>query len=253
MQTIEGLTPRSEFEDLKGKRVLVTGGTTGIGRAVALSLARAGSRVMVFGRDPHRLEDALKQLEPAGEVYGTRADQSEPEDVKRVFREVDERLGGLDVLINNAADSAHSVTDTPLEEWMYVVKTNLLGYMHCSQEAIPRIRSSGGGIIVNVGSMSAKIREEKSEIYVATKAGIRGFSDSLGKTVADSGIRVCLVEPGLVGTNLSGSSEEEIEQKVREHTMLYADDIARAVVYVLTQPERVAIPLLQIRPVLQKI
>lgn len=240
------------LQTLAGKRVLVTGGTTGIGRAIAKHLVDVNARVLIYGRHQAELDDALSEMQ-SGEAHGLTADQSRPEDVQRVFQAVDERLGGLDALVNNAAEGGQSVVETPLEEWTHVVQENLVGYMMCAAEAVRRMQGSGGGRIVNVGSMSAKIAEAGSDVYVATKAGIRGFSDSLGKKVAENGIGVTLVEPGLVYTELTNDDEEQARERLEKMEMIYADDIARAVLFVLSQPQRCLIPLLQVRPLMQTI
>jgi NADP-dependent 3-hydroxy acid dehydrogenase YdfG len=238
---------------LKGKRCLVSGGTTGIGRAIAEALAAEGARVMVFGRHDAELQEALASINQKGEGYGLTADQSRLEDVQRVFAQVDQDLGGLDILVNNAAIATSSVTDTAPEDYVYTIQSNLAGYMHCCNMAIPRMKEQGGGRIINMGSMSAKLMEAGSDIYVSTKAAIRGFSDSLCKSQADDKITVTLVEPGLVDTDLSERSEEETQEKYRKMEILPPEDIARCVVFCLTQPKRVCIPVVQIRPLMQKV
>jgi NADP-dependent 3-hydroxy acid dehydrogenase YdfG len=253
----EKVSPRQGSEgerSLEGMHVLVTGGTSGIGRATARLLAREGARVMIFGRDEGALNDALEELREISEhVHGTTADQSKPEEVERVFSELDQKLGGLDALINNAAVAKSSITELPTEEWVYALNTNLIGSMKCAELAIPRLRSRGGGWIVNVGSMSAKLREEGSDVYVTTKTGIRGFSDSLGKTLADDRIHVTLIEPGLVVSEMNEMDGDQQVEKQDKMEMILGEDIGRAILYVLRQPSRLSIPLMQVRPLMQKI
>ena len=201
---------------LAGKAVVITGGTTGIGRATAALLAAQGAKVLIFGRDAQALQDALADLEGqaqnGGAVYGLTADQSKMEDVHRVFQEADQRLGGVDILINNAALAAQSILGSEYEEWQNVVQTNVLGYMACCREAIDRMKARGSGHIVNIGSLSAKVREEDSDIYVATKSAIEGFSESLRKKVNEQGIKVSLIEPGLVGTDMTAENTPPEQQ-----------------------------------------
>lgn len=240
------------YQSLEGKRVLVTGGTTGIGRATAALLAKSGARVMIYGRHEPELQDAIAELHDISEnTFGVIADQANIEDVVKVFKAVDEQLGGIDILVNNAAVATHSVADTAKEEWLYTVNANLIGYINCCHEAIPRMKSNGGGHIVNVGSMSAKLMEPGSDIYVATKAGIHGFSDSLSKHLAKDNITVSLIEPGLVESELSPKPAEEVREKQEKGEMLRPDDIARCVHYVLTQPKRCTVALVHIRPINQ--
>jgi NADP-dependent 3-hydroxy acid dehydrogenase YdfG len=243
-----------EPESIAGKSILITGGTTGIGRAAALMLAAAGAKVMIFGRHEPELNDAMNDLrQTGGDVFGITADVSKKEDIAKIFQEADERLGGLDVLINNAALGAESITGGAYEDWEYIVGTNLLGYMACAHEAIDRMRKRGGGHIVNVGSMSADVREKGSSIYVATKAGIQGFSEALRKEVNGEGIKVSLIEPGLVGTNMTREKAENQEEEARALKMLKAEDIAAAIYYCLIQPKRCDVVVVQIRPHLQEI
>ncbi len=168
-------------KEVKGKRVLITGGTTGIGRATAKLLVELGARVIIFGRHQEELCDALDDIEKSGEIYGLTADVANFSDVQKVFEAVDNKLGGIDVLVNNAALAAESVLSMEYEDWKYVVDTNLAGYMLCAKEAAERMETAGEGHIVSIGSLSAKVREEDSDVYVATKAGIRGFLESFRK------------------------------------------------------------------------
>jgi len=166
-------------EIISNKTVLITGGTTGIGRATAFLLAAQGARVMIFGRHEKELHDALKDIQLAdseNKVFGLTADVSNPDDIRRVFQQVDEKFKGLDILVNNAALAYESIMEGGYSDWQYIVNTNLLGYMACAHEAAERMKPNGRGHIVNIGSMSADRHEKGSAVYVATKAGIQGFS-----------------------------------------------------------------------------
>ena len=242
-------------ESIADKSILITGGTTGIGRATAILLASQGARVMIFGRHDKELQDALSDLrEAGGEVSGLTADTSNPNDIKRIFQEVDQQMGQLDVLINNAALGAESIMKGAYEDWQYIVNTNLLGYMAMTHEAVERMKPLGTGHIINVGSMSADTREKDSSVYVATKAGIQGFSESLRKEVNPLGIKVTLIEPGAVGTDMQSEyPPAEQRQKEEKMEMLKAEDIAACILYALTQPKRCDLVMVQIRPHLQSI
>lgn len=242
----EPYTPQS----VQDKAIIVTGGTTGIGLATARILAERGARVLVFGRSKEDLHKALEEIKAGGEAYGITADQSKERDIKRVFDEADKRLSGVDILINNAAGYAGSVVDTEYSETHQLVTTNLVGYMSCCHEAIKRMKQKGVGHIVNVGSMSADAREEESDIYVATKAGIQAFSESLRKSVNCDGIRVTLVEPGLIATDLT-SAGKSVQKQLKEMTILPPQDIAEGIYYSLIQPQRCAVVSMQIRPLKQ--
>jgi len=242
-------------ESVDGKSILITGGTTGIGRATAILLASWGARVMIFGRHNQELDDALNDIRKAeGQVWGLTADTANPNDIKRVFQEVDHQMNRLDVLINNAALGYNSVMEGSYEEWQYIVHTNLLGYMAMAHEAIERMKTHSAGHIVNIGSMSADVREKGSSVYVATKAGIQGFSEALRKEVNPLGIKVTLIEPGAVGTDMqSDYSPDEQRQKEAKMEMLKAEDIAACVLYTITQPKRCDVVSLQVRPHMQSI
>jgi len=241
-------------QSVADKSILITGGTTGIGRSTAILLAAQGARVMIFGRHDQELQDAIKDIQATGgEVLGLTADTSDPEDVQRVFREVDSQMEQLDILVNNAALGYNSVMEGNYQEWQYIVKTNLLGYMAMAHEAIARMKNRGEGHIVNIGSMSADVREKDSSVYVATKAGIQGFSEALRKEVNPLGIKVTLIEPGAVGTDMQPQSPEEQRQLIEKMEMLRAEDIAASILYTITQPKRCDVVNLQIRPHLQSI
>ncbi|MBD3582206.1 SDR family oxidoreductase [Flavobacterium selenitireducens] len=240
-------------QQLSGKRVLVTGGTTGIGRATAILLATLGAKVLVFGRHRQELDDTLASVADDNiSLSGIVADASRREDLLRVFEHVDSELGGLDILINNVALPAQSIVDTDFEHRDYILQTNLASYMSCAQLAIDRMKSDGGHI-VNVGSMSAEVREKGSSLYVATKSAIEGLSASLRKEVNEMGIKVTLIEPGATATDMQGNDAEKLAEKTRENEMLTANDVAVAIAYALCQPKRCDVVLIQLRPHLQLI
>ena len=246
--------PDRDIEEVVGKGIIVTGGTTGIGGATARLLASRGAKVLIFGRHEEELNDAMNDLRHAGsDVHGMIADASKSEDIKQIFEAADAKLGRVDVLVNNAALAAGRVAEWAYEDWEYVVRTNLLGYMACAHEAITRMKKQGSGHIVNIGSMSANVREEGSSVYVATKSGIQGFSEALRKEVNRNGIKVTLIEPGSVGTDMQQPSPEEQRQKEEQGEMLRAEDIAACVYYCLIQPKRCDVVEVRIRPHLQEI
>jgi 3-hydroxy acid dehydrogenase / malonic semialdehyde reductase len=234
---------------LNGKRVLLTGGSTGIGRAVLKQLAGAGARVVTLGRDQKALDEALAYA--GGEVHGIAADLAKRDDVARIFAEVDARLGGLDVLISNAALGADPIDAMAEDDWRYVVEVNLVGALACARGALERF--DGGGQIVIVGSISADIHAPGESVYSATKAGLAAFAETLRKEVADRGVRVTLIEPGTVGTDMQEPSAEEKRAMIARHEMLYAEDVAETIGFVLTRPTRVDIVALRIEPRLQEL
>jgi NAD(P)-dependent dehydrogenase (short-subunit alcohol dehydrogenase family) len=237
---------------LAGKRVLVTGGTTGIGRAIAALLGSYGARLFIFGRHEPELRVALEHIRSSGaEATGIAADTSKPEDVARVFAEADKALGGLDILIANAAVSAEGLTKESEENWRYVMESNVLGYMACAKAAVERMQREGQGHIVVVGSISSDATGPGT-VYSTSKAANRGFSKSLREELAEKNIRVSLVEPGSVGSDLRpGEKPEEQRPKIKSGEMLRAEDIAVGVHYILTQPERCTVTEVRIEPRIQ--
>lgn len=242
-------------QSVNGKAILITGGTTGIGRASAVLLASLGAKVMIFGRYEKELEDALADINALAksEVYGLTADIAVEDDIRHVFNEADKKLGRLDILINNAALGYGSVTEGTYKDWEYIVKTNLVAYMAFCAEAIKRMKPQGGGHIVNIGSLSADVREKTSSVYVATKSGIQGMCAALRKEVNTLGIKVSLIEPGAVDTDMQKQSTQEKQKMVEELKMMTADDIAMAVLYTVCQPKRCDVIELKVRPHLQEI
>jgi len=238
------------LEPVKGKSILITGGTTGIGRATAVLLASMGANVMIVGTDPQHLDQALEDIKKnaLGDVSGMLADLATEEGIQSVFNQADISLERLDVLINNAALAFGSVTEGEYRDWKKIVDTNLLAYLACSSQAITRMKAAGWGHIVNIGSMSADVREEKSAVYVATKSAIQGFSASLRKQVNTEGIKITLIEPGAVDTDMQPEDTQAKKEHVRDKEMLSADDIAAAVYYCLSQPKRCDVVELKIRP-----
>ncbi|PAW92399.1 oxidoreductase [Mucilaginibacter sp. MD40] len=241
---------------LGGMNVVITGATTGIGRATAILLAQKGANIVFTGSNQDHLNEALNDIKAVGseaKVTGFVADLATKEGIEELFNRADEALEKVDVLINNAALAFQGITDGDYEDWQRIVNTNLLGYMACTRYALDRMLQNGSGHIVHVGSMSADVREKGSSVYVATKAGIQGFAESLRKEVYEQGIKVTLIEPGAVDTDMQPYSTDEKKEKQQNLEMLQADDIAAAIAYTLEQPARCDVVELKIRPHLQMI
>lgn len=249
------MTEQKEYwpKRLTDKRVLITGGTTGIGREIALLLIEFGAKCFICGRHQAQIDEtitAVKDRTPGGYCEGMVADLAKEEDLLCLFESADQKLGGLDILVNNAALPYGSILEGTYSDWDYLVKSNLLAYMACCNYAVKRMER---GQIVNIGSMSADVRETGSSMYVATKSAIQGFSEAFRKEVNPKGIKVLLVEPGATDTDMQEFSKEEKEEKIKNQEMLTAQDVAMSVAFALSQPERSDIVTLQIRPHLQLI
>ena len=162
---------------------------------------------------------------------------------------------GIAMVINGEAQlssyNLESVMQGSYEDWQYILNTNLLGYMACCNEAVKRMSGISGSHIINIGSISADERAKDSSVYVATKAGVQGFNESLRKEVNAQGIKVSLIEPGLVGSDMVEEDDAGQRQKIAAMEMLKAEDIAAGILYCLSQPLRCDVIGLQIRPHLQ--
>lgn len=241
-------------QNIKDKKIVITGGTTGIGKAIADVLVSLGGEVLIFGRDEKDFENAVADIKkqfPDSKVYGTPADVTKKEDIDKIFEIVDTELGGIDILINNAALGAPGITKETYEDYKYIIDTNITGYLAFCEEAVVRMKTKKSGHIVNIGSMSAESKEPTSTIYVATKSAIRGFSTSLRKELNPLGIKVSLIEPGAVTSDMQPGSKEEHQEKIEKMEMLEAYDIAMSTLFCLSQPKRCDIVTMQIRPHLQ--
>ena len=237
---------------MQGKRVVVTGGTTGIGRAIVRSLASQGARVVTLGRDENALKDALDAMaDLPGEVHGIAADLATREGVERLFAEADARLGGVDALVSNAALGAEPIDEMADDDWRYVVEVNLVAAMAATRAALARLGK--GGQIVIVGSISAEIHAPGESVYSATKAGLQGFAETLRKEVEERGLRVTLVEPGTTGSDMQKASDDEQREEIAKARMLRAEDVAEAVDFILSRPPRVDVVTLRLEPRLQEL
>jgi 3-hydroxy acid dehydrogenase/malonic semialdehyde reductase len=242
-----------ERMSLEGKRVLVTGGTTGIGRATVILLVAEGAHVLTFGRDKKDLAEVVSLAEGGrGKVYGTIADVSSKKELARVFSELDITLGGLDILVACAGIASEPLDEASDDEWRYVIETNLVGYMAAAKAAIDRMKTQEeGGQLVLIGSISAELKSPGESVYATTKAAIQAFAETLRKEVADKNIRVSCIQPGSVESDMQEASAEEQRVAVERHEMLEAEEIAEAVQFIVTRSTRCDVVNLRMEPRLE--
>lgn len=233
---------------LKGKRVAITGGTTGIGRAIAVLLASEGAKVFICGRNPDYLDDALARIREVGEGDGITTELSDPENVLDFFAQASAYLGGMDCAVINAAVAAGGLTQMSESELRYAIAVDFTAYLLSAHAAVDALQ--GHGDIILIGSMSAHVLGPSSTVYAGIKAGIAAFSEALRRELGPKGIKVGLIEPGKTGSNmqLPDITPEQQRQMIREETSLRAEDIAVGVHYMLTQPRRTVIQQLVISP-----
>lgn len=241
----------ADHTSLAGKRILLTGGTSGIGRATLKLLLEEGARVVTFGRHQDDLDDAIAAAD-GGDVFGLVADAATQHGIDRVFAAVDEKLDGLDILVACAALGAQPIHDMADEDWRYVIDTNLVGYLACAEEAMNRMDEGTGGHLVFVGSISVEIKAEGESVYSATKAGVQAFAETLRKEVSSRNIRVSVIQPGSVDTDMQECSKDEKREAVGREEMLHADEVGEAILFVLTRSSATDVVNLRIEPRLQK-
>ena len=189
----------TEMLSLQGRRAVITGGTTGIGRAIAVLLASEGVEVFVCGRDKQDLADALDRIGEVGKGEGMAIDLAENGAAQKIFDAAEQASGPPDIAVINAAIPADALADTPPEETAYQLADDFGGYLTTSLLAATRMK--GGTDIVLIGSMSAVSRGPGSSVYVAAKSGIEGLAPSLRKELAEKDIKVGLIEPGFTGSD----------------------------------------------------
>jgi NAD(P)-dependent dehydrogenase (short-subunit alcohol dehydrogenase family) len=227
---------------LTNKAAIVTGGTRGIGRAIAARLLDEGARVAICGTRQKSVDDALPVLTPKGEMFGVVADVSKLDDVRRLVGATKDRFGTIDILINNAGVGIFgSVADLTPEEWQRVIGLNLTGAYYCCHEILPIFRQNGSGDIVNISSLAGKNPFAGGAAYNASKFGLNGFSEATMLDHRNDGIRVMTVMPGSVDTEFGGS-------KASSPWKIAPEDIAEIVLSVLRMPRRTTISQVEVRP-----
>ena len=236
----------SHMESLSGKLAVVTGGTRGIGRAIAERLLREGASVAICGRTNQSVETALDGLRPLGSAIGFAADVTAVDEVSAFFAAVDREFGGLDILVNNAGKGVFGkVADLTPEQWRANIELNLNGPFYCSREALARFRKRGGGFIVNISSLAGKNPFSGGAGYNASKFGLNGFSEALMLDHRYDNVRVASIMPGSVDTEFSGGPSGRSGDT---SWMIAPEDVAEAVAMVLRMPARTMVSRIEMRP-----
>ena len=220
---------------LSGQVALVTGGSKGIGAAIAQALAAAGASVASTSRSGSG--------PTAPNLVQIQADVRKPDDAERAVREAVRAFGGLDILVNNAGVGAFvNVADMSIEQWQQVIDTNLSGVFYYCHAAIPELRKRGGGWIINISSLAGKNAFARGAAYCASKAGLNQFSEALMQEVRYDGIRVSYVMPGSVSTEFSGPGSTKGDWATT------VEDVAQVVLDLLAMPARSLPSRVELRP-----
>lgn len=228
--------------DVRGQIAIVTGGSRGIGRAIAGALAAEGAAVAICGRDRSSLDTALQELSRGGRAVGKTCDVGSPRQAEEFYAFVDRELGGVDILVNNAGVGRFgSVGELTPEEWDEVIATNLSGPFYFSRLAVPRMRARGGGFILNIGSLAGKHPFAGGAAYNASKFGLVGFTDAMMMDLRYENIRVSTIMPGSVQTGFRPGAESA-------DWKLDPAAIASMAVHLIKTPDRNLASRVEMRP-----
>jgi NADP-dependent 3-hydroxy acid dehydrogenase YdfG len=240
---------------LSGRVALVTGASSGIGEAIARALAEAGAHVAITARRAERLELLAEEVKKTGSrVLKIAADLTVEQENRRIVAETEARFGRLDILVNNAGVMLLApIEGATAEDWRHMLELNVMAPMVSTQAALPVMRARGSGHIVNIASTAGRIANPSVSGYSASKFGIVAFSESLRREVYKDNIRVTVIEPGVVATELRdhiphAGTKQAIDAWAASLRQLQPEDVASAVLYAVSQPEHVNVNEILIRP-----
>ena len=240
--------------DLSRQVVAVTGASSGIGEATAMACARAGASVSLAARRAERIEALTRRIgEEGGRALAVETDVGQESEARAFIERTHGELGRLDVLVNNAGVMLLGpIAGAPTEEWRRMIHANVYGVLYCTHAALPLMGAQGSGHIINVSSVAGRIARAGSGVYNLTKFGVGAFSEALRQEVVPAGIRVTLIEPGAVATELPGHNRPEVLEQMAKAfqgvTPLASEDIAEAILYAIGQPANVSVNEVLVRP-----
>lgn len=240
---------------LNGKVALITGASSGIGEATAEALAAEGAVVAIAARRTDRLQALVKRITDAGgKALALEADVTDEAQANDMVQKTHAEFGQIDILVNNAGLMLlGQIEGANTDEWRQMVNTNVLGLLYATRAALPLMKQQESGHIVNISSVAGRTARAGSAVYNATKWGVGAFSEALRQEVYRQNIRVTIIEPGMVATELTThisdpQAKAGIKQMAESLTPLESEDIAAAIVYAVTQPQRVNVNEILIRP-----
>lgn len=243
---------------LDGKVAVISGASSGIGEATAEALAAEGAKVAVAARRRERLDDLSRRIEKSGgQVLAVECDVTSEDQAHDLIRKVDEEFGRVDILVNNAGVMLLSRIDKGLsDEWRQMFDINVLGLLYVTDAALAVMKRQQGGHIVNISSVAGRRSGSLRGTYSGTKYAVNAISEALRQEHVDDNLKVTIIEPGAVSTELTEHISDEdarsgIEGMISRLDPLQSEDIASAIAYAVTQPERVNVDEIMIKPAKQ--
>ena len=243
---------------LDGKVAVITGASSGIGEATAEALAAEGAAVVVAARREDRLKDLVDRIEgDGGRVLPVACDVTDEEQAHALIQRAKDELGSVDILVNNAGVMQLSKIEKGLsDEWRTMFDVNVMGLLYVTDAAVQAMKEQGSGYVVNISSVAGRKTRPGVGVYSGTKFAVNAISEALRQELIEDNVRVTMIEPGAVETELPNhitdeEAKEGIDALYQLDDILQAEDIANAIVYCVTQPARVSINELLIRPTQQ--
>ncbi|MGB3421411.1 MAG: SDR family NAD(P)-dependent oxidoreductase [Dolichospermum sp.] len=243
---------------LEGKVAIITGASSGIGEATAIALAAEGAKIVIAARRVERLEAVAKQIiDHGGQALSIVSDITDEAQAKNVIQKAHTEFGHIDILVNNAGISFPGrIENADPSNWRKMIDINVLALMYTTHIALPIFKAQKSGHIVNISSVAGRIARAGMAGYNVTKWGVNAFSEALRQEVCQDNIRVTIIEPGLVETEIDQHitdvvAKQEIEARRKAITPLQSEDIAAAIVYAVSQPQHVNVNEILIRPTQQ--
>ena len=244
---------------IEGQVALVPGASSGIGEATSQALARCGMRVVVAARRIGHLEALVERINlEGGEAMALEVDVTDEQQVQTMARRAQQHWGQLDILVNSAGLMLLGpIAGADTEDWRHMISTNLLGLLYVTHAVLPIMKTQKSGHIVNISSVAGRVARAGSGVYNATKWGVGALSEALRQECVQDYIRVTVIEPGVVETDLASHitntpAREIALRRIQEITPLQSEDIANAIVYAVTQPPHVNVNEILLRPTEQE-